>query len=435
MAQFRTDTSKLDNSHLITRYEVMGLMETLTPSTTMLDAYGNMRASEGINVFTSQRIGAPAEKFNHITVGGGDVVYNANNSSFFLNVGTSSGDSVIRESTNVIPFQPGKSTKILISFIFNEPKENLVQRVGFFDEKNGVFLEYDGNNLSFVVRSFSTGEIRETRTLQENWNFDRMDGTGYSAQVSKGRGTFDPSIVNILWFDMASFSVSNIRAGFLFNGKMMPAHIFSCPYDNGCSINTLMTSLCLPIRFEIYNKGITSSESSVQQINAAGISEGGFELNGINDGAGRGFTIADATNLAVAGQDYPLISYRLKSNRRNNVVIPNNFHIYVDSNATVSYRVWFGAVSSGGTWESRSANRHIEFNIGITDFVTANGRLVQGGFVTSKDTIKAGTGELRNLNYILGRYLNGTTQEVILSLIPTQANIKVLTKADWIELV
>lgn len=59
---------------------------------------------------------------------------------------------------------------------------------------------------------------------------------------------------------------------------------------------------------------------------------------------------------------------------------------------------------------------------------------VQGGFVTGGASVQSNA-SLTNLNYTLGRYLNGTTQEVILAIIPTQANIKVLVKADWIELV
>lgn len=435
MAQFRTDKWKLDNSHLITRYEVMGLMETITPSMTMLDAYGNIRTSDQINIFTSQRIGSPQEKFNHITTGTANAVYSVNSSSYILSVGTANNDSIIRESTNVLPFQPGKSMKVLISFRFSEPKANLVQRVGFFDEKNGVYLENTGNTTYIVARSSASGELVEERVARDDWNFDKMDGTGYSSQFSHGTFTLDPLKVNIMWVDMASFSVSNIRFGFMVHGKMMPAHVFHGAHADHEAHDISMTSLCLPIRYELKNIGVTSSNSFIQQVNAAGVSEGGFELKGINDGASRGYSIALADTLVTAGTEYPMIAYRLKADRRNNVVIPNNFHIYVDSNATISYRVWINATSSGGVWQSKSPNRHIEYNTGITGFANTNGRVVQGGFVTAQQAIAAGAGGVSNLNYILGRFLDGTTQEIILTLIPTTNNTKVLTKCGWIELV
>lgn len=435
MAQFRTDKWKLDNSHLITRYEVFGLMETITPSMTMLDSYGRFRSSETINVFTSQRVGAPQEKFNHITTGTANATYLVNSSSFLLTIGTANNDSIIRETIQVAPFQPGKSTMALISFRMGEPKANVVQRVGYFDEKNGVYLEQSGNTLSIVVRSFSTGNVIEERVAREDWNFDKMDGTGYSAQVSHGTFTLDVTRTNIMWIDMASFSVSNIRVGFMAHGKPIPAHVFHGNHGEHGAHDILMTTLCLPIRYENKNIGDTTSNSSLQMVNAAVVSEGGFELKGLNDGASRGYTIAIADTLSVAGQEYPLIAYRLKADRRNNVVIPNNFHVYVDSNGTVSYRIWVGAISSGGIWETKSANRHVEYNVGITGFDVNGGRVVQGGFVTSQESLKAGAGTIDNLNYILGRYLNGTTQEVILTIIPTVNAQKVLTKADWIELV
>ena len=219
--------------------------------------------------------------------------------------------------------------------------------------------------------------------------------------------------------------------GFIANGRPYLGHTCS----SGLTGETAtLTTLSLPFRYELTNKAATSSPSTMRQINCGASSEGGFELKGLNEGASRGYTIAAANNLAVAGTEYPLFSYRLKSDRRNNVVIPNNFHIYVDSNATVSYRVWVGATATGGTWETNHPARHVEFNRGVTGWNTTNGRIIQGGFVTGGASVQSNA-SLTNLNYTLGRYLNGTTQEVILAIIPTQANIKVLVKADWIELV
>lgn len=431
MTQFRTDIHKIDSNQVLSRYEVFGLMESITPSGTMIDAYGKLRVSNQYSVFTSQRIGAPQEKFNTKLTGTANAVFHITESSFYLNVGASSGDEVIRESKQVSPFQPGKSTEILMSFAFESSKTNLRQRVGYFDEKNGIYFEnHDGINY-FVIRSYSTGSVVETRIPQSDWNFDKFDGTGYSSQLNKDKFILDPSNVNIFWIDVASFSASGVRAGFTFGGRNYTAHNF---VNNNINKSVLMSTLCLPIRFEITNVGNTSGISTLKQVNAAVMSEGGFELNGVNDGASRGYTIATADTLLTAGTEYPLISYRLKADRRNNVVIPHNFHIYVDSNATVSYRIWVDAITSGGVWQSKSNNRHIEYNTGITGWNTTNARVLQGGFVTSQQAVEAGTG-LSNLNYILGRLLDGTTQEITLAIIPMQNNTKVLTKADWIELV
>ena len=53
MAQFRTDTNKLDGSNLITRYEVMMPSNRLTPSGSLVDAFGRLRVANPLTLFDS----------------------------------------------------------------------------------------------------------------------------------------------------------------------------------------------------------------------------------------------------------------------------------------------------------------------------------------------------------------------------------------------
>lgn len=326
MAQFRTDIKKIDSSQILSRYEVVGLMENISPSGSLIDSYGRFRTSSQYQLFTSQNVGARQYKFDEKVIGTASITYSANESSTLMTVGTALGDEAIRESIHVVPFQPGKSTQIMTSFAFSTPKENLRQRAGYFDEKNGVYFENLSGINYFVVRSFSSGTVVETKIPQSNWNFDKFDGTGYSSQSHRTSVILDPKNVNTFWADTASFASRNIRIGFIFNGRPYTAHIWNTDFSG--EIVTLQT-LTLPFRFEIKNIGITSSSSTMKQVNCAASSEGGFQLTGISDGVSRGYTIADATTLSSAGTEYPLIAYRLKSTRRNNVVIPNKFHIYI----------------------------------------------------------------------------------------------------------
>lgn len=124
-----------------------------------------------------------------------------------------------------------------------------------------------------------------------------------------------------------------------------------------------------------------------------------------------------------------MIAFRLKAGRNSNIVVPNAFHIYVDSNATVSYRIWRNVTVSGGTWASRSANSPVEYNTGITSMTTTNGEIIQGGFVTGGQTVVAGSG-LSNMEHTLRHFLDNTSETYVLSVIPTNNNLKVLTKVD-----
>jgi hypothetical protein len=433
MAQYRTDIKKIDSGQVLTRYEVFGLMETLTPSGSLVDAFGRLRTSNPKTVFMSQNIGAQDGKFDTALTGNGTIQYVQTESSVLMNVTTSNNDSVIRQSKATVPYQPGKSSQILISFVMNEPKSNLVQRVGYFDGDNGIYLENDGETNYFVLRSNTTGTIVETRIQQEHWNTDKFDGAGYSAQTNTDteNKVLDVSKGNILWMDLEWLGVGDVRAGFVVDGIPYVAHIF---HNDNRKSAVYMTTGCLHIRQEIKNVGVTTSNSTMRQICSAVMSEGDFDIHGKIEGIGRGFTTAAADTLSTAGTDYPMIAYRLKAGRQNNIVIPNSFHVYVGSNATVSFRVWRNVTVTGGTWETRNAESPVEYNIGITGMDTANGEIIQGGFVTAQSTIQAGSG-LDNLDYTLRHFLNNTSETYVLSLIPADNNIKVLTKADWLIII
>jgi hypothetical protein len=433
MAQFRTDIKKIDSGQVLTRYEVMGLMETLTPSGSLVDAFGRLRTSNPKTIFMSQNIGSQDGKFDTELTGNGTIQYVQTESSVLLNVTTSNNDSVIRQSKSSIPYQPGKSSQVLMSFVMNEPKENLTQKVGFFDDSNGIYLENDGVSNYLVLRSNTTGTVVETRVQQEQWNTDKFDGSGYSSQTNTDTENKILNVANgnIFWMDLEWLGVGDVRTGFVVDGIPYVAHIF---HNDNRKPTVYMTTACLHLRQEIKNVDDTSSNSTMRQICSAVMSEGDFNIQGKIEGIDRGFTIASSDTLSTAGTDYPLIAFRLKQDRKNNIVIPNSFHIYVDSNATVSYRVWRNVSVSGGTWATKSSDSPVEYNIGVTSMDTANGEIVQNGFVTDGSTIQAGTG-IDNLDYTLRHFLDGSTETYVLSLIPTVNNIKVLTKADWLIII
>lgn len=424
---------KLDSGQVVTRYEVFGLMESLTPSGSLVDAFGRLRTSNPKTMFFSEHIGSDDGKFDTKLTGNASITHVNVESTINMTVNTATNDEVIRQTKASIPYQAGKSTQILISSIMGQPKANLVQRVGYFDESNGIYLENDGVNNNLVLRSNTTGTIVETRVPQNQWNVDKMDGSGYAYQGNTdiSNNALDLTKGNIFWIDLQWLGVGDVRAGFVVDGIPYVAHIFH--HDNHVT-RTYMTSACLHIRQSIKNVGPTTSPSTFKQICCAVMSEGDFDIQGKIEGIGRNFTIATADTLLTAGTDYPMIAYRLKSGRLNNIVVPNNFHCYVDSNQSVSYRIWRNATVSGGTWATRSANSPVEYNINMTSFDTTNAEIVAGGFVTAGQAITAGGG-LNNLEYSLRHFIDGTSENYVLSLVPMNNNTKVLTKADWMIII
>lgn len=432
MAQYRADTKTFDPT-MKTRFEVMKLDSNLTPGGSLIDAFGRLRISAADTLFDCQNIHVESRKFDTKLTGGGTKTYLVNESSVSLSVNTALGDEVIRQTKRVMPYQPGKSLLILNTFVFNTPKEGLLQRVGYFNDQNGVFLENDGTGNYFVLRKYVTGAVTEIRIPQSQWNFDKFDGTGLSAHAPdrKDVSSLDVSKTNIFWVDVEWLGVGDVRCGFVVDGIPHLAHTF---HNDNRNTTVYMTTACLPLRFEIKNTTAQASASTMKQICSSVVSEGGFQLVGINHGCGRGFDIATADTLTTAGVEYPMIAYRLRAGRTSSVVIPNKFHVYVDSNNTVSYRIYIGGTITNGSWQVRPTDSAVEYNTGAFTADLTNAELVQGGFVTGGSAIQSGTG-LDNLNYQLQNLLDGTRVPVVLVLIPASNNLKVLTKADWVELV
>jgi hypothetical protein len=400
-----------------------------------VDAFNRLRVSNPATIFDSQQIHVESNQFTTELFGGATKTYLVNESSVAMTVGTAINDEVIRQTKRVMPYQPGKSLLIFNTFVFNTPKPGLRQRIGYFSARNGIYLENDGVTNYIVLRSYTTGAVVERRIAQSDWNVDKFDGTGLSANATDRTAntpTLDVTKTNIMWMDVEWLGVGDVRVGFVVDGAPMVAHIF---HNDNRNTSVYMTTACLPLRYEIKNVTAQTSSSTMKQICASVVSEGGYNLQGVIHGCGRGFTTATALDLGSAGTEVPLIAFRLKEDRTNSVVIPEAFRVYVDSNATISYRVWIGADVTGGTWESRPTYSSVEFNVGVTSATYTNADLVQGGFVTGGGAIIAGTGNIDNLNYQLQYWNDNTRPTVLLTAIGTTNNNKVLSKAEWIELI
>jgi hypothetical protein len=295
-----------------------------------------------------------------------------------LAVTTTSGSKVYRETLRVFSYQPGKSLLILCTFVFNDIKENLRQRAGYFDSNNGFFLELSDSTLSFVRRSYVSGSLVETKIPQSDWNTDKLDGTGLSGI------TLDMTKAQILWSDMEWLGVGSVRMGFVIDGILITCHTFN--HANIIS-STYITTATLPLRYEIENTGTTGSSSTLKQICGAVISEGGYQLSGNSHSVGT--PIATPVSLTTAGTIYPVVSLRLiaSPNRLNAVSILSGASVLgVSSNAIYNWKIISNGVTAGGSWSNASATANVEYKIGGTS-ITGGTVLASGYFSSTNQSI------------------------------------------------
>lgn len=282
---------------------------TFTLGTGSTDAFGRLRTSQPYTLFDSRARYYDHNEFSNVNATGGTVVYDANSSTYQLNVTAANGSSVIRETKRVFPYQPGKSLLILATFCMNTPRTNLRQRVGYFTTNNGIYFENDGTYNYLVIRSYSSGALVEDRVRQDAW-----DNPFAGLNVDR---------TQIFWTDVEWLGVGSVRCGFVVNGAYVLCHTFHHANVAG-NTTTYMTTATLPVRYEITNTAGTTGVSTMRQICSTVISEGGYNAFTYSETAGRGTTVL---RLSSAGTYYPIVSIRLASTRLDAIVLPRQVDV------------------------------------------------------------------------------------------------------------
>jgi hypothetical protein len=338
-------------------------------NTPNIDAFGRLRVSNPFTLFDSSHRFADNGLWSTATAVSGSATFNSAQGLIDLAVTAASGSEVIRETTKVFSYQPGKSLLVLSTFVMSPAKTNLRQRVGYYGAQNGYYLEQNGTTVSFVERSFVTGGVVNTPVAQASWNVDKMDGSGPSGI------TLDLTKAQILFMDLEWLGVGTVRIGFVINGNFYVCHKFQ---HANIITSTYITTASLPLRYEVTNTGATSGASTLKQICSTVISEGGYQINGLQQAIG--IPVTTPKNLAVAGTFYPIVSLRLKTSpdRLDAIIICTAISVIATSSGNYNWQVIASGTTTGGSWVSAGANSAVNYNITGTSFT--GGRILASGF-------------------------------------------------------
>lgn len=429
MAQFRTDKNIIDSGQVFTRYEIMMLADRLTPSGTAVDAFGRLRIAEPYTLFDSQHQDVENDKWDTLITGSGTKTHLPNESAIKLEIGTANNDSIIRETLRTMPYQPGKSLLIMNTFAMGTPKANVVQRLGYYSANNGIYIENDSGNNYIVLRSSVTGNVVETRVSQTNWNVDRFDGTGYTSQQT-GTGHengLDVSKSNLFWLDVEWLGVGDVRCGFLVDGLLKTAHIF---HNDNVNATTYMRSAILPLRYEIFNKGITTSNTVMRQICSSVVSEGGYTQINQSRSASTPLTGKNLTNSI----NNPMVSIRLRTDRLNAVVVPVAIDLYGLQATAYKYRIFENVTSlTGASWATTDSASAVEYDISAT--AMTGGTLLKEGIFKGLEVAK----EIDLLSHLDGsiqltRKINAANGDIFtIAIEPTTNNDDAIVALSWQE--
>jgi hypothetical protein len=349
---------------------------------TNTDAFGRLRVSQPYTLFDSQNRYAADNQFDVATTGTGTTTFLSNEAAVKMEVTGAGVGSVLRQSYRSFPYQPGKGLLVLATFVMDSSMSlNLTQRVGYYNDQNGVFFQRIDGTFSFVLRSYVTGSVSNVRTVnQADWNGDKLDGTGDSGY------TLDPTKAQILWMDFEWLGVGSVRCGFIIDGQYIVCHTF----NNANEItNVYMTTAILPVRYEIVTT-TAAVAASMKAICCSVISEGGFEQTSIDHVARR------TTVLGTIGSTFlPVVSIRLASGRTGAVVLPNRVQVLPTTSQNYEVALIKNPTLTAASWTAVPSDSNVEYDVSAT--ATTGGTIVQTDYVTS-----SGSGGTQGLSAATG---------------------------------
>jgi len=436
MAQFRIDSHQYLPQEK-TLFEVVMLADQYgnqvgpaNPTGVAVDAFGRARMPTPLTMFDSSHRYADNGLWatSNSAAGNSNVSFSTNEGLMKLTVSNANGANVIRETNKVFSYQPGKSLLSLNTFVMEPAKANLTQRVGYYGANNGIYLEQAGNTISFVERSIVTGNVVETRVEQANWNTDTLLGSVASSPSQK---TLDLSKAQIYWSDVEWLGLGTVRCGFVIDGQLIHCHSF---HHANYITSTYIQTASLPLRYEIFNTGTTTGNSTLKQVCSSVISEGGYELRGRQQAVAT--DILSPKALTTKGVYYPLVSIRLKQDRLDAIVILTALSFLGTGNGiNYNWRVVAGGTLTTTGWTSAGADSSVEYT--LDGSALSGGRILASGFINSSNQ---GSPTLDVLKEALFKFqlerngLTGTPEPLTFLVTASSDTVTAFASMDWEEI-
>jgi len=306
-------------------------MKTTRPESFLLparvrDVVGRMKVSLHQNIYEADfEYGTQPMRWENYTVNTAsagsyaNIAHMAGMGGVRMLVGNNAGDLTVRQSRPYHRYQPGKTMYMATAMNFGGPVANNYQRIGFFDDGNGVFFEQgaatvanpsgmycvirsDAGTINFIDGTSTSSLPFDTKFSFENWYGDPVGSL------------IDWSKIQMLWIEYAWYGAGTIRWGCQLNGEPYVLHEVgtgNSTYRGSPQLFPWARTGNLPVRYEQRNIGATSANSVLVHFGVSVIVEGRRDEQ-------RGFTYSyglpagtNKRNVPSSNTRFPLISVQM----------------------------------------------------------------------------------------------------------------------------
>jgi hypothetical protein len=260
---------------------------------------------------------------------------------------------------------------------------NVVKFAGYSDGSNGVEFRLSGSTKSFSI--LSNTDLGDETVIQQNWNLDKLDGTGDSGY------DLDLNKTQILIIDLQALYVGRVRVGFDIDGTIVYAHEFL--HSNRISFPYIQTA-SLPVRCGMSCTATVSA--TMDFICSSVISEGGQE-----EIAGFSFSTSGSVTAGDDARTH-ILSVRPKTTF-NSIVNRSKFilesiELLVTGNNPVKWELCLGQAISGTTTYNDVNATYSGFEYNTAGTISGSPAVVLASGYTSASNQSKGTTSLKLAN-------------------------------------
>jgi len=372
------------------------------------DAFGRLRVSEVETIFDSKLLYDKNTLFWDESVTNNSTSASSDFSSSSVVMTCGASDTIIRQTRMRFNYQSGKSQLGVFTGVM--PTESTsTGRMGMLDGDNGLFFEYSSGTMNVGVRLDGV----DTLVSQDNWNVDKMDGTGPSGV------TADFSKAQIYAIDFEWLGVGRVRFAMFLNG--LPWVVHEITHVNALTgVYILIPNL--PARYEL-SVAAGGALDTMRQICSTVGSEGGNQKLGLT----RSFsTTTNPVGADVADTIYAVVGVRLRSGRLAETNFIERITAMAETDDDFEWMLLFNPTIAGTFTYSAEGGLEVAYGATANTITEDAWELrMAGGFI--KNTNQGGTALATDvLNELrLGATIGGTRDEIVLAVRPLTANLDV----------
>lgn len=280
--------------------------DVVVPPFSHLDLSGRLKVSQHQNIYEADfEYGLQPLRWEAFTAGGGTITALPGLGGVRMRLTTAAGDVTIRQSRAYHRYQAGKTMAMASAVMFGTALANQRQRVGFFDDANGVFFEQAdpvaGTNpfgMHAVIRSDVNGVPVDTRIPLNQWT---------NAAVA---ATLNWNSIQMIFIEYAWYGAGTLRWGVIINGEPIVLHYVGHG-NSGAQLPWARTGN-LPVRYEQRNLAAQATQNDMIHWGVSVLVDG--QANS-QRGFTYGYGMANGTprrNVAAGATRFPLLSFRYR---------------------------------------------------------------------------------------------------------------------------